>query len=261
MGAKDEKELRALLLKRSLKPVSSLGTQARGGQWGVACGRGRGQVVGEELGCLVICVAGRDPDNAAAPTLLLSSTRSPRHLPPVPRQLVLDIGCSTGAFVVAGGLGSSNLPGAIALQIVFYFGGARRWPPPRCIAPRRRAPRRLSAPRPPGTVCVCAHQPIAPVHANTTPTPTHSPTQQPAGTRSRRLPRRARSARSSSRRAVTQPTATRSWRRCSRRARMHTQTRTHTYTHAQAHAQGWQQLPSRLRAAPCMCRPLFGPKR
>ncbi|GBF88866.1 hypothetical protein Rsub_01365 [Raphidocelis subcapitata] len=64
MGAKNEKELRELLFKRSLKSVSTLATQ-----------------------------------------------------------LLLDAGCSVGAFAIGSNLGQVDIPGILALQLVAYFGG------------------------------------------------------------------------------------------------------------------------------------------
>ena len=69
MGAKDEKELRALLARRSLKSARTLGAQ-----------------------------------------------------------MLLDMLCSAGAFGVGSALGQSGATGAIALQIVAYFGGGNILP-------------------------------------------------------------------------------------------------------------------------------------
>jgi len=64
MGAKTQEEVRELLLKRSLKPISTL--------------------------------AG---------------------------QMLLDVGCSAGAFLIGSNLGQMSGAGGIALQLVAYFGG------------------------------------------------------------------------------------------------------------------------------------------
>jgi hypothetical protein len=51
--------------------------------------------------------------------------RSMKPVSTLAAQLALDFACSAGAFLVGGGLGGASFTGAIAVQILFYFGGAR----------------------------------------------------------------------------------------------------------------------------------------
>lgn len=113
MGAKDEEQLRKLLVSRSLKPVSTLALQARA--WGPGWG------ARAPPGGRVRASAGRAQGRARA-------KRAAPHAPPPPHaraaQMGLDVMCSAGAFTIGSGLGQAGLPGGIALQIVAYFGGA-----------------------------------------------------------------------------------------------------------------------------------------